>query len=91
MRAHAEHKLNAPYGGLAVEMAIDFVIMYLVMYTMIATLDHFYRGGVMHPAIDSPQSRELQLMVEQCKHGGVAECPVIEVLADHSKCEHNHN
>src|SRR5215217_3575474 len=42
MAEHAEHKMQAPYTGLAIEMAIDFIIMYLVMYTMIATLDHFY-------------------------------------------------
>lgn len=29
---------------------------------------------------------ELELMIEGCKHGRVAECRVIEVLADHGKC-----
>jgi DNA-binding transcriptional MerR regulator len=31
---------------------------------------------------------ELELMVEGCSHGHVAECRVIEVLADHGKCAH---
>lgn len=31
---------------------------------------------------------ELELMVEGCRHGRVAECRVIEVLADHGKCVH---
>ncbi|CAH2394258.1 MULTISPECIES: MerR family transcriptional regulator [Mesorhizobium] len=31
---------------------------------------------------------ELELMVEGCRHGKVGECRVIEVLADHSQCEH---
>lgn len=31
---------------------------------------------------------ELELMVEGCSHGRVAECRVIEVLADHGKCAH---
>ena len=31
---------------------------------------------------------ELELMVEGCRHGRVAECRVIEVLADHGKCRH---
>lgn len=30
--------------------------------------------------------RELERMVEQCQGGKVAECRVIEVLADHSQC-----
>lgn len=34
---------------------------------------------------------ELELMIEGCKHGRVAECRVIEVLADHGKCEHAHH
>jgi len=42
MADHAEHRMHAPYLGLAIEMVVDFVIMFLVMYTMIATLDHFY-------------------------------------------------
>jgi|TARA_B100001105_G_C22331816_1_gene417258 hypothetical protein len=29
------------YGGLALELMLDFVVMYLVMYTMIATISHF--------------------------------------------------
>src|SRR3954451_17467411 len=33
---------------------------------------------------------ELQRMVDECGHGRVCECRVIEVLADHSRCEHNH-
>ena len=32
---------------------------------------------------------ELELMVEGCSHGHVAECRVIEVLADHGKCAHS--
>ncbi|MER9586170.1 helix-turn-helix domain-containing protein [Mesorhizobium sp. M0276] len=31
---------------------------------------------------------ELELMVEGCRHGKVGECRVIEVLTDHSQCEH---
>ncbi|WP_254017912.1 MerR family transcriptional regulator [Mesorhizobium escarrei] len=31
---------------------------------------------------------ELELMVEGCRRGKVGECRVIEVLADHSQCEH---
>jgi DNA-binding transcriptional MerR regulator len=31
---------------------------------------------------------ELELMVEGCSRGRVAECRVIEVLADHGKCAH---
>ena len=31
---------------------------------------------------------ELEHMVEGCRHGKVCECRVIEVLADHSQCEH---
>lgn len=31
---------------------------------------------------------ELEHMVEGCRHGKVCECRVIEVLADHDKCEH---
>lgn len=33
---------------------------------------------------------ELQLMVDGCSHGQVATCRVIEVLADHGKCTHEH-
>jgi len=32
---------------------------------------------------------ELELMVVGCSHGHVAECRVIEVLADHGKCAHS--
>lgn len=31
---------------------------------------------------------ELELMLEGCRQGRVAECRVIEVLADHGKCVH---
>lgn len=31
---------------------------------------------------------ELELMLEGCSQGRVAECRVIEVLADHGKCAH---
>jgi DNA-binding transcriptional MerR regulator len=31
---------------------------------------------------------ELQRMVEECSHGRVGECRVIQVLADHGQCEH---
>lgn len=31
---------------------------------------------------------ELELMVEGCRHGKIAECRVIEVLADHGQCLH---
>jgi DNA-binding transcriptional MerR regulator len=31
---------------------------------------------------------ELEVMVEGCQHGRMAECRVIEVLADHSRCMH---
>ena len=34
---------------------------------------------------------ELELMVEGCSHGHVANCRVIEVLADHGKCAHAHH
>lgn len=34
---------------------------------------------------------ELELMIEGCRHGRVAECRVIEVLADHGKCSHEHD
>jgi hypothetical protein len=29
-------------------------------------------------------------MVEGCRHGAVADCRVIEVLADHGECRHHH-
>lgn len=32
---------------------------------------------------------ELELMVEGCRHGRIAECRVIEVLADHGECQHH--
>lgn len=32
---------------------------------------------------------ELERMVAGCAHGRVAECRVIEVLADHGKCQHH--
>ncbi|MCT8989777.1 helix-turn-helix domain-containing protein [Chelativorans sp. SCAU2101] len=31
-------------------------------------------------------SEELQRMVDECGHGKVCECRVIQILADHSKC-----
>jgi DNA-binding transcriptional MerR regulator len=34
---------------------------------------------------------ELELMIEGCKHGRIAECRVIEVLADHGKCNQLHH
>ncbi|MCG7508829.1 MerR family transcriptional regulator [Mesorhizobium retamae] len=34
---------------------------------------------------------ELEVMVEECRHGRLAECRVIEVLADHGKCMHDHH
>lgn len=33
---------------------------------------------------------ELQRMVEGCSHGHICDCRVIEILADHGKCEHHH-
>jgi DNA-binding transcriptional MerR regulator len=33
---------------------------------------------------------ELERMIEGCRHGRVAECRVIEVLADHEQCLHEH-
>ncbi|MEQ1696765.1 MAG: helix-turn-helix domain-containing protein [Hyphomicrobiaceae bacterium] len=32
--------------------------------------------------------RELDRMIEGCSHGRVADCRVIEVLADHGQCAH---
>lgn len=32
---------------------------------------------------------ELERMIEQCRGGNIAECRVIEVLADHSQCLHD--
>jgi DNA-binding transcriptional MerR regulator len=34
---------------------------------------------------------ELEGMVEGCRHGRLAECRVIEVLADHGQCMHTHH
>ena len=34
---------------------------------------------------------ELNLMVESCRHGKVADCRVIEVLADHRQCAAPHH
>ena len=33
---------------------------------------------------------ELEMMVEGCGHGRVDQCRVIEVLADHGQCTHEH-
>ena len=34
---------------------------------------------------------ELQAMVEGCRHGRLAECRVVEVLADHGHCMHGNH
>jgi DNA-binding transcriptional MerR regulator len=34
--------------------------------------------------------RELKRMVEECSHGRVGQCRVIEVLKDHRHCSHEH-
>lgn len=34
---------------------------------------------------------ELELMIEGCRHGHVGQCRVIEVLADHGQCRHDHH
>lgn len=34
---------------------------------------------------------ELRRMIEQCSHGCVGDCRVIEVLADHRECQHDHH
>jgi DNA-binding transcriptional MerR regulator len=34
---------------------------------------------------------ELEVMVQGCSHGHVSECRVIEILADHGKCSHEHH
>lgn len=34
--------------------------------------------------------KELERMVDGCAHGKVAECRVIELLADHGACRHHH-
>lgn len=33
---------------------------------------------------------ELQRMVDECLHGRVCDCRVIEVLGDHDRCQHEH-
>jgi DNA-binding transcriptional MerR regulator len=33
---------------------------------------------------------ELRRMVDECRHGHICECRVIEVLADHGQCRHDH-
>ena len=33
---------------------------------------------------------ELQRMVAECAHGKVADCRVIEILANHGECRHHH-
>lgn len=35
--------------------------------------------------------KELERMVAGCAHGKVAECRVIELLADHGACRHHHH
>ena len=34
---------------------------------------------------------ELERMVAQCAHGTIRDCRVIEVLGDHSLCDHHHD
>jgi DNA-binding transcriptional MerR regulator len=34
---------------------------------------------------------ELETMIEGCRHSRLAECRVIEVLADHGQCMHEHH
>jgi len=34
--------------------------------------------------------RELQRMIGECSHGRIADCRVIESLADHGQCLHEH-
>jgi DNA-binding transcriptional MerR regulator len=34
---------------------------------------------------------ELQRMVSECGHGRVCDCRVIQVLADHAQCAHEHH
>ncbi len=34
---------------------------------------------------------ELEHMIEGCRHGAIADCRVIEVLADHGECHHPHH
>jgi DNA-binding transcriptional MerR regulator len=33
---------------------------------------------------------ELRRMVDECRHGHICECRVIEILADHGQCRHDH-
>ncbi|WP_206455718.1 MerR family transcriptional regulator [Aurantimonas marina] len=33
--------------------------------------------------------RELQRMIDECGHGRVCDCRVIQTLADHSQCQHH--
>ena len=50
-------------------------------------LDHVERR------IDALQAlrHELRQMLDQCAHGVVGECRVIETLSDHGLCHHEHN
>jgi DNA-binding transcriptional MerR regulator len=34
---------------------------------------------------------ELEVMIDGCRHGRLAECKVIGVLADHGQCLHDHH
>jgi DNA-binding transcriptional MerR regulator len=34
---------------------------------------------------------ELRRMIDECGHGRICECRVIQVLADHSQCTHDHH
>ncbi|MET0745881.1 MAG: helix-turn-helix domain-containing protein [Microvirga sp.] len=34
---------------------------------------------------------ELRRMVDECRHGRICDCRVIEVLADHGQCHHDHH
>jgi DNA-binding transcriptional MerR regulator len=57
-----------------------------------ATADQIARAHLLE--IDSRISRlralraEVERMTEECAHGRVADCRVIEVLADHGQCAH---
>ena len=42
MKHQSASDTHGMYRGLAIEMAVDFVIMYFVMYTMIASIDHLH-------------------------------------------------
>ncbi|WP_312869969.1 MerR family DNA-binding protein [Jiella pacifica] len=35
--------------------------------------------------------RELQRMVDECEHGRICDCRVIQTLADHNECQHHHS